>query len=380
MEMLEPFKENKRLCPNCLEEFYPGDCEIYATVPRLELLKEKPGNVLARMHARRYPEPLTGPYYTERMAHRRCPFCNYFLPSNIERVRNLYIAIVGDTAAGKSHFIAAMIDQIKQGKLQSADTFVRFRCLTPEVEEYYEDNYFKPLFGLKQSLPPTQLNEDIPPLIYELDIKASHGRPARAVNIILYDTGGGNYVLQQRAMIYSRHMLHADAMIFLADSMKMPEIFSRLPLQIQKNISVSPRSVTSSLDSVIDALERFRGLSAGSRRLSIPIAITLSKSDLLKYLRAASKQYCFMRNPSYGGGIDLDDVEAVDEDVRDLLSDFGEHAFLQATNAFSCAKFFASSATGHAPNDQGIFSAIHPIRCLDPLLWALYELQVIRPG
>src|SRR6185437_6820185 len=96
--------------------------------------------------------------------------CGYLLPSNIEQVENINIAVIGDTFSGKTHYIAALIHQIQQGELQHADRYARFSCMTQDVEREYIRDVIKPLFEDKQApagtLPAVDINR--PPLIYEL--------------------------------------------------------------------------------------------------------------------------------------------------------------------------------------------------------------------
>jgi hypothetical protein len=375
------YKRNERLCPSCNEHFYPGDCEIVATVPSEKQMAEAPReDSFAQHFARWEPKPLTGEKFTLALARRKCPHCGYLLPYNVERAERLNIAIVGDVTSGKSHYIAALIQQIQQGKLLRPDQQITFRTLTREREQQYTDEYFKPLFEQKQVIPFNQRATDAThkPLIYELSVKQADDRPPRSVNLTIYDTSGEDYVLQDRLVQYGRFVLSANAIIFLADPVTMPEIRDKLPSHIDYS-TARGQSATVALNAIIELLERYRNKTTGSRLNSIPIAITLSKSDLLKYLTPISQQYSFMKPHMHKGGIDLKDLDTVDREVRKVLTDFGDPTLLPAAKSFSRLKFFATSATGYSPDEDGYFPAIEPRRCLDPVLWILYELGMISP-
>jgi len=109
----------KRTCPQCIKEFYPGDCDIVSTTDAGKVLEYAPKGW--RQHLSRInPKRIDSKYVLE-LACRKCPYCGYLLPPNIELVENLNVAIVGDTFSGKSHYMAALIHQLEQGELQRAD-------------------------------------------------------------------------------------------------------------------------------------------------------------------------------------------------------------------------------------------------------------------
>src|SRR5260221_13285139 len=86
----------KCFCPSCIQEFYPGDCEIVSTLHPGHVIKEAARGGWKQHVARMKPEPLVGSEYTMLMARRRCPHCGYLLPFNIECVQNVSILVVGD--------------------------------------------------------------------------------------------------------------------------------------------------------------------------------------------------------------------------------------------------------------------------------------------
>lgn len=370
---------NKRLCPLCVNEFYPGDCRIISRITGKEL-KPAPSGGFERRRARRNPESLLGPRYVNELASRECPHCGYLLPYNIESVENKSVVVIGDTFAGKSHYLAALIHQIEEGQVQGQHQYIRFVCLTNDVRQEYTTNYLDRLFNKKQVISATQPADPTrpnKPLIYELTIKKSQSHMAKCINLILFDAAGEDYAIQERLVQYSRYVLNASAIIFLADPVSMTNILDRLPPHLQ-NQPATARKAAAVLNSVLQLFERNQGVQAGSRLIKVPIAITLSKSDLLKYLRGISNPYRFLINPPHGysGGIDLEDLQLVDQEVRQLIHEFGDQTLLQTAQTLN-AHFFAVSATGSSPKIDGTYSMVEPCRCLDPVLWALQKLRII---
>jgi GTPase SAR1 family protein len=373
----------KRTCPNCIKEFYPGDCDIVsATIDPSTgthtILKAAPKSVFLRNFARINPEPITGEYVLQ-LGRRKCVHCGYLLPSNIEQVENINIAIVGDTFSGKSHYIGALIYQIQQGELQRADRYARFDCKTQDVEQDYRREIINPLFIDKQRLSATQaaVDSNRAPLIYELILSPSPEHPSRRINLVLYDASGEDFAIKERMVQFSRYVFHADAIVFLADPTSMPEVYKLLPAFLQ-NKSAQGRSSSSVLNSIIGLIEDYQGRGAGARLARTPIAITVTKSDLLKQLTTIQQQYHFLKKAVYNGTINLPDLDAVDREVRQFLEEYKELTLLQSTQNFSKVRFFATSATGFAPDKNGKYPDVDPCRCLDPILWILYELDILH--
>src|SRR5207248_7337822 len=119
------------------------------------------------------------------------------------------------------------------------------------------------------------------PLIYELTIQKSPSYRAQRINLILHDISSiEDDVTQLRALS------NADGIIFLIDPMTTPGIFERLPQHLQlTSFIASPRtSITTVLSRIINTIKQYRMLPALSP-ISVPISITLSKSDHLDHVK-----------------------------------------------------------------------------------------------
>lgn len=364
-------------CPSCFEEIYLGECEIVSGITG-QVIKAPAKGLLARMRV----EPLTGRKYTLELARRKCTNCGYHLPENIELVPSITLAVVGDVASGKSHYIAALIHQIMTEWLGNTTGYARFRCLTPEVEQEYARDYFGPLFSQKRAISPTQpaTKQTAKPLVYELIISSSPQHPPTATNLMFYDASGEDYSAVRLG--YARFVLNASAFIFVANPVSMAPIFRQLPHPLQANLQsefnmARRQNTADGLNEVIAQYERYHAYPDGSRLPNIPIAVMASKADLLDYLNPP-RPYSFMRNPHYVGGVDLRDLNAVDQEVRGLLRAYQQNDLLAATSRFELVKYFATSATGEPPDTAGQFQDVKPRRCLDPMLWILHKLGIVR--
>ncbi len=384
-------------CPSCFKEIYLGECDIFSQKENRVL--KKPRGPIARYKV----EPLDGPEYTQQLACRRCYKCYYHLPKNIESVPSLTVAIIGDTFSGKTLYIAALIQQLQNEWVGNAPGLARFTCLTKEVEKKYKQNFFDPFLNQGQSLDPSlpATGDKADPLIYKLVTSASSKHPATAINLMIYDTAGEDFY-QERLTEYARFVLKADAFIFVADPFTMKPITDQLQLPPSLQATWQPKidfgnksRVVELLNDVIDLVQQYHREPDGSSLAGIPIAIMLSKSDLLEHVQLPAPQrlhlpynhcsnlpapntFAFLQNPSYGDILNLCDIKRVDEEVRAVLTHYMQRSLLASTRRFQQVSFFATSATGTLPDANGIFPSVTPRRCLDPFLWTLCCLGVLE--
>src|SRR5260370_38871565 len=127
--------------------------------------------------------------------------------------------------------------------------------------------------------------------------------------------------------------------------------------------------------------------------LSRPIAIMLSKADMLsKASQSSNKPFKsdladdpdFLKidmlnkdaktKQPHDKSINLQHVKQINRKVEKLLKNSGQGGLKDAVNSFKRKSFFAVSATGISPDENGNFTHVRPWRCLDPVLWILHEL------
>jgi hypothetical protein len=130
------------------------------------------------------------------------------------------------------------------------------------------------------------------------------------------------------------------------------------------------------LQSIIQIFDVYYGSEARNRLKLMPLAITVSKSDLLKYFPPiASQSYSFLNPSTDKDSFNLREMEIIGREVRDFLSIYGDdRQFVEITRLFPQVGFFAVSSTGWPPDEHGRYLQIEPIRCTDPVLWILHTL------
>ena len=394
MTLFNPLK--KISCPFCNQKFHPSECAIKS--------RTNPGKTLydpndptqrttfQRLLSRIWIEPLDGPVYTPEWASRECPHCKGLWPYRLELTNNRTIAIIGNLYSGKSHYITAFLDQLKNGGMvQQGTGYVRSTAQTSDTKElFYESR--KILFVDQTELAATlRLEEPGPgdpmvfkPLIFLLTLRDDTDRRlAKNVNLMIYDIAGEDIADPMVLARLGWPILQAHAIIYLADPLSMPSVKGQLKPHMlpPPEILAKLRGVRSHdlLLQIMDVFERYRGLEPG-QRIDIPVAIMLSKSDLLEHtVQGKQQKYTFMQNVIYDGRLNLGDVETVNKEVVELLTNLGEDGLLRERRRFSNSNvcFFATSATGYPPDAQGKFQNVQPRRCLDPLLWILWRLGAV---
>lgn len=376
-------------CPYCRKEFHPSDMSITSLTNDSMVLFTPPQKSTPRYYLSRFwAQDLTGEKYTTAIARRVCPSCTRKLPErDIDKTLN--IAVVGDTSSGKTHFIAVLIDQLKRGFImQNGGGSSRLISLNSETDRKYRDEYYTPILQEKGAGLPTPPGKFGPsgapitgdPLIYQLTLRGDQASTARAVNLLFYDISGEEIADSTMIVQFGEHILRADAIIYLADPITMARVRQHLPRYLQPDpISISARSAHEVLANILYRYEQYQRIRPGEP-IDIPTAITISKSDLLRYTIPVSYQrnYLIFQKKIYDGKAHPQEFMRIHQEVEMCLQAYNEQAILKTSGRFSNVNFFAASATGGPTDSSGKYIHIEPLRCLDPFVWILWKLGCIE--
>ncbi len=366
----------KVLCPYCFQKYHPSECNIFS---------EKDGTVVTptgpqKLARKFFAQQLGGKNFDKRLR-LQCPNCAHPWPKDIELADNYIIALVGGTGAGKSNYIAMAIDQLKHNnRIQNAIGVARIGALSSHIEARY-NAFYESLIRDHKALPATQGAAQrgggvTEPLIYRLDFLPGT-EERRPVYLYLYDVAGEDIQDENNALDYSQFLFFANALVLLADPFAMPNMRRYIHPQYHPPIlpTISPSDV---LFRVVDLYQtRTRA------KLSIPLAITISKSDLLQFADPGRHSSVFATptyyDSRYTHRLQIQELDQVSGDVQKLLEVYGDAGLVTWTQQYEQVGFFAVSATGW-PLDPATrtYPAIEPLRCLDPLLWVLYRLGVLQ--
>ena len=249
-----------------------------------------------------------------------CPRCHFVLPSNWRSGSTTCIAMVGARSSGKSFYIAVakrqldrLFDMLGQPLAYADD----------QVRELYENSYQNPLFVERSLIPPTMIAASAPreraPLIFRT--AGARGHPH---NIVIRDSSGEDLERGSLDGPQFDFIANADALIFLVDPMRVEAVRQMLTGLVPQEARPGgdPQKV---LDSIATKLRP-----VGSPPLRVPIALALSKFDVLQALSEvegtewseimSNDGAAFMRDPSMRkAAYDDRDGRLLHEETRSLL-------------------------------------------------------------
>ncbi len=332
-----------------------------------------------------------------------CPRCGVHLP--IEQARgecdSRTIAIIGEKGVGKSHFIAALIQQLIFGpaasragfSVHSVDTFDY-----GEGEKRPSHNLWEKLYGpsvmsgvhgpaSREKLGQTDsvlTNKQLRiPLIYRLDfdrpsaLSALTGHEStsrRSLILALFDTPGEdleNYKIRTERYGF---LTRLDGLIFLIDPLRLPGVWERLPLAARERNEIGSSQGHLLFSDLLNMDARM-----GRRLSTMPFAVALTKTDELRSV--AYRGARFLRRSHHPSGFDVDDQRRTSAEIREMLTRWGQQNLVRGLTHFKRCSFFGISSLGTAPEDERI-THYNPLRVADPLLWLLYQfghLKAVRP-
>lgn len=384
---LWPFSPKPEFCPFCIREFdlrtTPFRCEQH----HLECPPEK-DEVYARHWGDLGPmgkvipaggqhvDSLACPSCRRPSYKRLCPECHYGLPYTLGRGGvNLSFAVLGARGAGKSHFVAVSLRELKE----RAGSEVGFSLeeVGDETRRRYRRQYELPIFQKLVALEPTKTAAEDDtvkkPLLYSFDAREAH--PAGPVaSICIYDTSGEDSRSEESMLQASRFLARTDGIVLLVDPLQIPSVRARLAPKTKnlppQNPGTRPGQI---LGQVFQLIERARG--AGSS-WKVPLAVALTKLDVLLPLFSPDSRLA--RSPRHQMGFDDRDYRAVSREVLTFLSDHGESTLLERIARSELKGFFALSSLGVTPTD-GRLPYVAPHRATDPLLWLFAAHGLIPP-
>lgn len=315
---------------------------------------------------------------------RVCPECHNPLPAAYCDSPGRIVALVGAKNAGKSTYIAVLLHELMHRVGGELDTSL-VACDDRTIDRYRRD-FSRPLFDQRRLLSTTPSAATSPrePLVYLL----TRTRPSRwagltgrerndSLALVLFDTAGEDLRSRDVRDLHLRYLEAADAIIFLIDPLELPgsrAAVTTAPDAPPDDPSSEPINV---IARVSEALRQRHGVRAGEK-LDVPVAVALTKIDALQ--PSMAKQSALHRARSGSGVLDLDDREAVDEQVRSLLHDWQAGQLdIYLRQHYAEYSLFGLSALGGAPREGKVgIGGIRPYRVEDPLLWLLHRFGMLE--
>lgn len=324
----------------------------------------------------------TCPHCKTRSHIRLCPYCHQELPANFAETRNYVFSVVGARKAGKSHFVAAVIETFKHERGPKLDILIR--PISSQAENRYESTMRGPLYRTKRILEPTrtaqQRRESALPLVFQAKVLRTgrfggKKRIAAAFFLSFFDTPGEDLQSDERTNNLTRYIMNSDGITALIDPLEMESVLLKLPEHARGGAG-SHDSPISILNNISRAIRRHAGI--GDReQIKIPIAITVSKLDVVDDLIDSSSPL-HQRAPNLDG-FPHADADQASLDMRTLLMDWTSPHMVQSIEGdFATVKYFGVSALGESPQSDGTIPSINPRRVTSPVEWLLHVNGLIQ--
>ncbi len=307
---------------------------------------------------------------------RVCPTCHNLIPQGAEEDGNKIFVILGPKGVGKSHYIAVLINELKNaisnefhGVLSAANDNTTIK---------YRDVYYHRLYEEKRKLQPTlsfgSSSEAREPLIFYLRI-LNEERP-QVFTFAFFDTAGEDLISTD---IMLRNNLNAfislaSGIVYLVDPMQVKYINQRIQVENKPEVGISPTDVLNNICRIIRDNKKIKT----KDKIDIPIAVSLTKSDVL-YKKPQNEEESkvliglnsALHIPREYGKYDKENFDQIDAELEEYIRRTIGAEFLQTVRDFKDYAFFAVSALGCNPTGNKLPRGVSPVRVEDPFLWLL---------
>lgn len=378
------------ICPYCFEAYKLRDTPFRCASPAGRC-KPEPDEVRAKAWDdalpmgrvlpadRRFREQVRCSSCGQPTHKRLCPHCHMELPHTVGKFPHYILAVVGAKEAGKSHYLAVLIDQIRRELGPALDMLLE--PLNDYTVRRYREDFHQPLFQKHRTIIAT--NSALSdrrvqlPLVYTLTFSGRdllrRKRIRSVVTLVFFDTAGEDLDDEDTIATVNKYIYHAHGIILLLDPLQLPEV--RAALQGQASLpSVNTETA--------DILTRMTRLVLAGRKLRddamipSPLAVAFSKFDAVEPL--VDPQLQLNAAADHRTGFDLADFHAVSAEMQALLARWDSQVLVhQVRTHYRRFGFFGLSALGCNPHGDQQVPRVMPRRVEDPFLWLLHQHGLI---
>lgn len=406
------------LCPFCFKQSKIGDVEFACDARMLCVPHDVNGNVIGNAgqgepdekmkeykhlqtapmgphHFRAKKTPLLSmPEKAEcdwchQISHTKvCPNCHNPLPSTIDSDEALIISLIGTRGSGKSTYVGVLVHEMMKRLFRSFHG--TFQLSDKESQESYrlrfEDYLYqgKPIPQTQSHLAGNTMTENRP-LLGLLKIRTS-GLFAgiKPKMLVFYDSAGEDWNDEETVKTVASYVAQSAGIIFLVDPLANRTVRSQIADEDSIMASVGTENQTDNeqtdvLHRVANLIRNENGIK-DSQKIPIPVALAFSKLDVLedKNLLAPGSSLTQPSPHVQRGVFDEADADAVDQEMRGLLSAWDEGSLLDAlTTEYVTSHCFAFSAYGREPSKDGTIAPPVPKRIEDAMFWLLHLNHVL---
>lgn len=310
-----------------------------------------------------------------------CPHCHNELPSQFGTTETRTIALIGAKEAGKSHYIAVLINELRNRVGMSFNASLN--ALDEQTIKRYKEDFRRFIYDKREVIPATisaraQINVRYP-LAYRFSIKRRGMFPFNGLHVsslVFFDTAGEDLKHIDLMSTETKYLANSDGLIFLLDPLQIPAVRdlvdSSTPLP---SVDTEPQEIIGRAATLIRQMRQM----SPTEKIKMPVALAFSKLDAIRHLFDPGSPV--HEASRHDGSFDVTDSQRVSDNMRAYLSRWvgaGLDIFLQ--HNFENYAYFGLSALGSPPDLNGRLPfGVVPFRVEDPLLWILYQLGIV-PG
>lgn len=379
------------VCPFCFSEYKKSGvefrCQNYKCDPEIDEVYARFRDITPVRMNRTFSDisrkgKCRCPHCGELSSNRICPNCHNDLPYTTGKYRDLNFAFIGAKFAGKSHYVAVLIDSIKK---HISDAFnANLQSLDDNTSRRYREEFYKPVFKDHKVIAGTQsaranINVKIP-LIYSLSFMRPwlfglvRNRISDVSTLAFFDTAGEDLNAMDTMRTENKYIYNSHGIILLVDPLQVPEIRDQLSSRLNlPPINAETEDIVERVANLIRTASKYTDM---RKKIDIPIALVFSKIDAMEELLEDNK-FLFSAG-DHNGYFNLTDAKNVNDVIEGFMKEFGGSGFLNTVrHNFNDYAFFGISALGSVPDGQDI-PKLRPIRVEDPFLWLLYKHGIIE--
>ncbi len=170
---------------------------------------------------------------------RLCPHCHMEMPHTTGRFRNLIFAVIGAKEAGKSHYLAVLIDQIRKHVGPALD--ILLEPLNDRTIKRYREDFYEPIFRRGTVIDATHSaladSRVQTPLVYSLTLSGKdllgRRRIKGVVTLVFFDTAGEDLNDEDTMSTVNKYIYRSDGIILLLDPLQLPRVRDQLNGSLQ---------------------------------------------------------------------------------------------------------------------------------------------------
>ncbi len=321
----------------------------------------------------------------EKTSIKACPSCHSELPYTVGDYEDLVFAVIGAKEAGKSHYIAVLINKI-MNEIGSA-----FNCSLQAMNDAtisrYRTDFYNPVFKKSEVIRVTRSAKTDSsvkqPLIYTLAFKEKgilggllkSKRISNVVTIAFFDTAGEDLDSEDTMKTVNRYIYNSSGIIFILDSLQFEKTREMLPEGTP--LPEQNTEIEDLLSRTANLIRKANGIKM-DKLIDIPVAVAFSKIDAVESLMDPSSCINYSSKHISKGYFDLADFEDVNGTMESLVRSWGGENFANQLNSnFKDYGYFGVTALGCNPQSNKIAN-LRPHRVEDPFLWLLYKHKLIK--